>query len=46
MPSGLLGTVVLVELAAAVGVPILYSPVLWRREEAAAQPSGYSSTSE
>jgi uncharacterized membrane protein len=45
LPSGLLATIVGLALAAAVGVPIVYSFLLWRREKAA-QPSGYSSTGE
>ena len=45
LPSGLLGTVVAVVIAAAAGVPFVYSLVLWRREKAA-QPRGYSSTTE
>jgi uncharacterized membrane protein len=45
LPSGLLATIVGVAIAAAAGIPIVYSFLLWRREKAA-QPSGYSSTTE
>jgi len=45
LPSGLLGTIVVAVIAAAAGVPFVYSLLLWRREKAA-QPSGYSSTRE
>lgn len=45
LPSGLLATVVGVAIAAAAGIPIVYSFLLWRREKAA-QSSGYSSTAE
>ena len=45
LPSGLLATIVGVAIAAAAVIPIVYSFLLWRREKAA-QPSGYSSTTE
>jgi uncharacterized membrane protein len=46
LPSGLLGTVVIAVIAIAAGVPFVYSLILWRREKAQDQPSGYRSTTE
>lgn len=45
LPSGLLATIVAASIGGAAGVPIVYSYLLWRREQAA-QRSGYSSTTE
>lgn len=45
LPPALLGPIVLTVVAAAAGIPIVYSLILWKREQAA-QPSGYSSTAE
>ena len=39
LPSGLLATVLGVSIAVAAVVPIVYSYLLWRREQAAGQPS-------
>ena len=46
LPSGVLATILIGVVAVAAGVPILYSFLLWRREKAAAQSSGYRSTIE
>jgi uncharacterized membrane protein len=40
LPAGLLWTIPAVAIAIAAAVPIVYSYLLWRREQAAGQPSG------
>ncbi|HEX8216485.1 MAG TPA: SdpI family protein [Allosphingosinicella sp.] len=40
LPSGLMATVVVAVIAVAAGVPIVYSFLLWRREQDSGQPSG------
>jgi uncharacterized membrane protein len=46
LPASILATLVLAVLVVASGVPILYSLILWRREQRESQSSAYRSTAE